>query len=155
MPKTLFLIPPYRSTRHAIGGVGFRADKKRRGGDGARPQRADPDEGAENMGDNPMRDTGQGPPVLIKTTATDYSKEDLAHASPALVLRGDTLTTVIELSRTAHGPKRQKPLSQLSENVGKFKDGRAKTGNEYFNQSFDMYVKPVVEGKGSSAPARR
>ena len=140
------------ATQFWTGGAGFLKNEKRRGGDGARPAGGYAPDDNENA--NRAAATPEGPPVLIRTSLGGYSPEDLTTATPALILKGDNLTTIFDLDRATHGTKRQKPLSEMSENVGKRKaTGRANVGNAHYNQQYDRWG--ALSSRRSSAPMGR
>ena len=105
-----------------------------------------------------MHDTPDGPPVLIRTSLVDYSPADIQAATPALIFRGDNLTTIFDLDRATHGTTRQVPIGKMRESVGIVKaTGKPKKGNEHYNRHYDRFVGPVVaaleRGHGASVAA--
>jgi len=83
--------------------------------------------------------------------------QDIDAATPALLLKKDEKLLLFDLDRSTQGTTRQLKLADMHLNVGKYKGGRPKVGNEHYNQQWDAWVQPLIDAlerqHGGSLPA--
>lgn len=74
------------------------------------------------------------PLVIYVRCVSPHMPQDIGATTPALLLKKDEKLLLFDLDRSTQGTTRQLKLADMHVNVGKYKGGRPKVGNEHYNQ---------------------